>query len=497
MDKNVFTRKVIEEISKPAQPGTFQGSEYVACFASLYRAIEKNGGFSQQDAYYKFAPVAGINFTAYNNEITANYFSFDACAKINGLDDYVEYTMGYAGYKYTRIIKDGQSKDNIYKQITVSLDKDIPVLMETKNGWCILTGYDSKHFIYGYDGTFKDKHIFADEIKEFWNDMFVLRNWHDMMESVVIVTGKQEPSITPNDIFKRIIRIIDDNQEQNIAADFIKKLEDDDYIASLTQKEQMELFGHTLNFFHFYSCSRGELCCSPFPFEPKTDRDLNLIQSINGILGSMYDYGWNTFGCLGYGMPSHLCLIPDEKAFSIFLTREARQRIVRNIQHTLFNDYKISCICKIIAGIYISDLECYLNEPKYNIPREQVGVDGNMGTFDTDVVMLPDEEIKYNTMPVSECNKNNLEDVFLIEFTKGQCDFYYNKNIMCGSSAGNDTCKIKGGRYLKINGNLPIGINNIVEGWYDNNGFEFAPGKKMIIEKNKNGEFTAYIPLMP
>ena len=500
MDRQTFTRKIIDEITKPAQPGTFQGSEYVACFASLYRAIEKGREFSQQESYYKFTSVAGINFAAYDNMPTPEYHSFDACAKLSGIDDYVEYTMGYAGYKYIRITKNEQGADYIYERITASLDREIPVLMETQRGWCILTGYDSKRFIYGYDGTFRDKQFFDEEVSEYWNDMFVLRDWHNIMESVVIVTGKQEPTITLKDVLSRIIRIIEKTQEIKFYDSLIEKLADDEYIYSLPKEKQIELCRYILGFSTYYACSRGEMCAGGLSFDtPETDRDLNLAQSVNGYLGCTYDCGWFALRTLGYGMPANIVLNVNDDTLNKFLDSENRRNIISSIKFILFHDYKISCVLKIITGEYISDLERYLTEPKYNIPRDQVGP-VEMGPFETEIVTLPDARVSGRFMPISECNKDSDGDVFLVDYLSDQ---YYNRSVFCGTYADvgmfitdADTYSISGGKYLKITGNLPISIYNIVDSWYDSNGINLDSGKKMIIEKDKNGEFTAYMSLI-
>ena len=493
MDKNTFTRKIIEGIQNPLQPETQQGDGYVACFASLYMAVEKNQELNRVTVYNKFSTVAGLDFFTIDTMTMTSRTEPELIAKEYGFDDYVEYTMGYAGFKYASFKKGEHSEESIYKQITASLDNDIPVLMETKNGWCVVTGYDENRFMYGFDDKYGG-HRLSSDANEYWQDLFVLHNWHSVMERVVIYTGKQTPTITKKDIFSRISRIIDNMQARKYNEKLIEKLSDDEYFNSLTDDEQKILFKQTLNFLYFHVGRRAMMCwgMGEDSYPDNSDEDMNLRQSINGYMGNTHDWCWFVFRTLGNEGGYYV----HDDDFPNFLDSEKRRNTVKSMKLIIFNDYKTSCICKIIAGEYISALERYLNEPKYNIPRNQVGP-VEMGPFTTEVVNLPDVKISYRSVPINECNKNNKNDVFLVKYSLDQGLFHYDKNVICGSNfdSGN-AYTIPGGTYLKITDKLPISIYNIVDSWYETNRINLDFSKNMIIKKDNNGDFESYLPII-
>ena len=495
MDEKTFVGKIIEGIQNPSQPETQQGDGYVACFASLYIAVERDTPLDRMAVYNKFTPVAGIDMLTFDHTMTttARYVESEELAKEYGMDDYVAYTMGYAGFNYERLRKGEHDKKYVFSHIIASLQKDIPVLMETKNGWCVVTGYDENGFIYGSDKTNEGKdHRLSSDTLEYWNDLFVLENWYDVMDSVAIFMNKQEPTITKKDIFSRLGRIVDDMEKRGYDEKLLEHLSDS-YFDSLTIDEKKLLFIQTLNYLYFHVTRRAMMCwsMSDLFFPDYTERDMNLRQCINGYMGNSHDYCWNAFRTLGKG-GYHV----DMSDFPNFLISEKRHKVIESVYYVKENDHKTGCVCKIIAGDYISDIERHLTEPHFDIPRDQVGPD--MGPFSVEEIVLEDSVMTGRYVPVNECNIKNDGDIFILDCTVDQGMYYYDKSVFVGAetahSTGDNICEKIGGTYLKIYGNIPISIYNIVDSWYDNNGIVIDPDRKMMIKVGTNHQLETFVP---
>lgn len=498
MDKKLFVRKIIEGIQNPSQPETQQGDGYVACFTSLYMAVENDLSLERKAVYSKFTTVAGLDILTFDHTRTTSFCRVEPedLAKEYGIDDYVEYTMGYAGYEYERLRKNESDKECVLNHIITSLQKDIPVLMETKNGWCVVTGYDEKGLIYGFDNTNggRDHRLSSDSI-EYWNELFILDNWYDIMDSVVIYVCKKAPTITKRDIFSRLSRIIDDMEERGYDGKLINQLLDGNF-DSLTDDEKKVLFMQTLNFLYFHVHTRAMMCwgMSEEFYPDYSDQDMNLRQSINGYMGDSHDFCWGAFRALGKG-GFHV----DMSDFPNFLNPEKRYKVIDSIRFIALNDYKTSCVCKIIAGEYISDIERFLTEPHYNIPRNQVGPE-DMGSFVTENIVVESALVTGRYLSIHECNINSDSDLFILDCTIDQGMYYYNKKVFVGSYADAsivdvDACEKIGGNYLKISGDIPIAIYNIVNSWFDSNGIEIDSDRKMFIRAGINNQFETFIPV--
>ena len=76
--------------------------------------------------------------------------------------------------------------------------------------------------------------------------------------------------------------------------------------------------------------------------------------------------------------------------------------------------------------------------------------------------------------------------------------YYYDKSVFVGAetahSTGDNICEKIGGTYLKIYGNIPISIYNIVDSWYDNNGIVIDPDRKMMIKVGTNHQLETFVP---
>lgn len=140
-------------------------------------------------------------------------------------DDYVKFTMGFAGYTYERFDKKAD-KAAIFDAIKQSIDADRPVLLNfgLYYDWFPVTCYDDEtDRLYGYDCLQDswDKYTAAEGYED---GMFYLTRWYEEMTEAVVITGRTEQSITYDDMFQRMIRILETMLENGYfkrSADFL------------------------------------------------------------------------------------------------------------------------------------------------------------------------------------------------------------------------------------------------------------------------------------
>lgn len=141
-------------------------------------------------------------------------------------DDYVKFTMGFAGYTYERFNKK-TDKETIFNAIKRSIDADRPVLINfgLYYDWFPVTGYDDETGrLYGYDSLQDswDKYPAAEGYED---GLFYLSRWYEEMTEVIVITGKTEQSATYDDVFQRMIYILESMLENGYfkrSVDFLR-----------------------------------------------------------------------------------------------------------------------------------------------------------------------------------------------------------------------------------------------------------------------------------
>lgn len=141
-------------------------------------------------------------------------------------DDYVKFTMGFAGYTYERFNKK-TDKETIFNAIKRSIDSDRPVLINfgLYYDWFPVTGYDDETGrLYGYDSLQDswDKYPAAEGYED---GLFYLSRWYEEMTEVIVITGKTEQSATYDDVFQRMIYILESMLENGYfkrSVDFLR-----------------------------------------------------------------------------------------------------------------------------------------------------------------------------------------------------------------------------------------------------------------------------------
>jgi len=493
MDSGMSVRKIIEGI--PAHPIGCESSDFVACFTSLYLAMSKIAADEHSKYYSRFAVVAGINSLTGDNSLID--YSADDCIKALGLGDYLDFSMRYVGLSY-QDIKGSTDENILFEQIVSSIRKDIPVLLETPKGWCIITGFDSSNSLYGHDGVKGNKAAILQVDEHLENDLFASAKWYEQTERVIIVGGKTPPTIHDKDVFARMSGIIDKMQTGKYDEALVSNLENDGYFNSLSREEVQHLYKLTTSYVHHHAGTRAELCwgfdVDNLHFSQETERQRIVMRCICGLFGFTHDLCWNIFRSLGdenFGAR-------DEDIVD-FMSPDKRKRIAHWMELIAFNEYKVSVYLKLLADLPVSFLDKYLNEAMFTVPFAEVeATPQGIDEYDTGFVALPERRIKGKRIPISEAVELEADSVYLLDMHEEQGMFYYSKSAICGNYTdedGDDVCMIPLGRYLRVIGILPIAIYNICDSWYGHHGITFDWTRRMVIERSKDGQVTTYLPI--
>jgi len=493
MNHDLSARRLIEGV--PAHPIGCESSDFVACFTSLQVAMKRIPADEHSKRFSKLAVVAGINSLTGDNRLVG--YSADDCIKAHGLDDYVDFSMRYAGLAYQEI-RGSAGKTALHERIVASINRDVPVLMEALQGWCIVTGCDTAGRLYGYDGARANRPAVLQVDQHLENGLFVATRWDEQTERIVIVDGETAPTVHDADVFGRMSRIIDAMQSGRYDDALVSNLEDDCCFDSLCPEEVEHLYRLTASYCDHHASTRGELCwgfdLANRHFGEQTEAQRILMRCICGLFGFTHDLCWNVFRSLGddnYGA--------RDEDIADFMDPERRKRIAHWIRVIASNEPKVSVCLKLLADLPVSFLDRYLNEPVFGVPLAEVEAERlDVGVYDTEIVTLPERKVRGEYIPISEHADDGADGVYLLDMHEEQGMFHPARSAMCGSYTdqdGDDVCAIPSGRYLRVTGALPIAIYNICDSWYEHHGVTFDWTRRMVIERPQRGQVTAYLPI--
>lgn len=216
-------KKIIDNVVH--LPDGCETSKFPASFASILMRIE--GVTSPKEVnwlnkYHEkihnlYAVVSGISLMQLDLS-EANHFEPWWGTNTNKLldeyDDYVKFTMDFAGFTYERFDKK-TDKATIFDAIKDSINADHPVLMNfgLYYDWFPITGYDNEtDRLYGYD-CLQDSWDKYPAAEGYEDDMFYLNRWYEEMTEAVVITSRKEQNVTYEDVFRRMIRILETMQE--------------------------------------------------------------------------------------------------------------------------------------------------------------------------------------------------------------------------------------------------------------------------------------------
>jgi len=234
--------KKILEIT--TNPNGWEYWEFPSCFTSVYMRIEGVTA-DRQNIITQYAVVSGISHAQLdmtNEEHFVPGFRFSENKVIDEYDDYIKFTMGFAGYTYERYGK-GADKAAVFAGIKKSIDADRPVLMNfgTYYSWCVIVGYDEKDgVLYGLDNAWS---YWEDKPGTYEDGLFVTGHWYEHMTEAVIVTGKTEPAVTYEDVFRRTINIMEAMEKKGYVRHSIDYLSGDANFEGYEEEKYLRLAG--------------------------------------------------------------------------------------------------------------------------------------------------------------------------------------------------------------------------------------------------------------
>lgn len=200
-----------------------------------------------EELYHLYLTVSGIGLLAFNNDLDT-YSSEQDRMVDSVIDDYIDATMNYAGYKYERFTN-MDSKTNVYRKIKGSIDMGWPVIMNLKSvksgtNYVVVTGYnDESETIFGFDG--KDTYLGTElEADGYTGDnMFHMKKWYENMLFALIFTGKVQPSIQWRQACMRSISIVEKQRRMGYGEALFKLLGNDGYFDTVDIDELRRIYG--------------------------------------------------------------------------------------------------------------------------------------------------------------------------------------------------------------------------------------------------------------
>jgi len=183
----------------------------------------------QERAHNLFAVVSGISLMQLDLSDPSQmepWWGPNTNRLLDEYDDYVKFTMDFAGYAVKRYTKEAD-KTAVFDAIKRSIDADRPVLVNFAPyyDWYAVVGYDDETGrIYGYDRLQGQWAPFV--ASEGYEDgMFYLSDWYEHMAEAVVITGKTVPTVTYDDVFWRMIAILETMDKKELfkrSADYMR-----------------------------------------------------------------------------------------------------------------------------------------------------------------------------------------------------------------------------------------------------------------------------------
>jgi hypothetical protein len=238
-------KKIIENTVIPMGTGAVW---FPSCFASVWMCIEGvtteeqainvkplNGeccgscvknklGLYHLSIQNLYAVVSGLPFMQLDLSNEEHLTPWYINRILDEYDDYIKFTMGFAGFSYERFEKN-TDKAVVFDSIKKSINENRSVLMNfgPHYAWCVIIGYDDQNgTIYGLGGN----DYWKNKPGSYEGDMFVTGHWYEYMVETVIITSKTAPTVTYDDVFKRTISILETMNKTGYykrSVDFLKK----------------------------------------------------------------------------------------------------------------------------------------------------------------------------------------------------------------------------------------------------------------------------------
>ena len=158
---------------------------------------------------------------------------------LSSLDDYVGFAMDYAGYSYEEICWPEVQKELAFEKIKALVDREIPVLayFGKKYEWVLVTGYDGKQALYGFDGS-----------QGYWGSpavlpagyeddgLFVMPDWYEKGGCAILLGEKKAPAVSMDDMLKRAVFLMEKMREHGYYRNSVRFMRDDSRFADLSDQ---------------------------------------------------------------------------------------------------------------------------------------------------------------------------------------------------------------------------------------------------------------------
>jgi hypothetical protein len=238
--------KILEDVMPVGAPwGGSESFVFPTCFASLVQSVKKVKNDTEEDKRKlhgrlncEYLAASGIGFSyvfdkdflnyklpdlTHSDKIPVAYYNTDLMLHYS-TDQYIQFSMKYAGFNYNIINKDVNNKNDLWNAIKSSIDNQIPVLAETLVGtlWSIITGYDEENDkLIGWFpvGVYASPEMMIGEYPPdgyLDNGMFYKAKWFDTLSKVVIVEGKTETNYSSNEFIEYWISIMEKKQKDKL-----------------------------------------------------------------------------------------------------------------------------------------------------------------------------------------------------------------------------------------------------------------------------------------
>jgi len=236
-------KKIIDGVQFPEGNGA---TTFPSCFASAWMRVmgvtsEERAGVAKPpygvccgscvktnlSLYHKsvqnfYTVVSGLTFMQLDLSNEEHFSPWHINRQLAEYDDYIKFTMGFAGFTYERCDKSA-GKEAVFEKIKESVDAGRPALANFGTGyaWYVITGYDDQTgTIYGMG----DNPYWTDHFGDKEECVLASNRWHGHLAEAVVITGRAAPSVKYDDVFIRMTAILEAADETGYfkrSADFL------------------------------------------------------------------------------------------------------------------------------------------------------------------------------------------------------------------------------------------------------------------------------------
>lgn len=240
--------------------------------------------------------------------------------------DTLDFAMRAAGCAYEEIGAES-GKQPIFARLSQSVDRGLPALMKLGQGrdWCVVTGYDSEtQALYGLDAG---KHYAAQPTvaPEGYSDdgLFVHPNWYEHLSTAVMITGRHEAPIPPEDMLARMVGVLAAHERSGFETHVVQLIDDADETGAQGAASELNRYaGYAAeNRWHAAECLAATLYCLASSAADKQ----RMAGTADRFLNS-HDLCWEVWSALGVG-PGTNYGVPDNAGALLLAQRDEVKRL--------------------------------------------------------------------------------------------------------------------------------------------------------------------------